>query len=240
MIEEYKLSLRKDKCEFFKSSIVFLGFLIDGEKIKPDPKNIEKLRQFPTPKTKKQVQRFLGLANFNRKFYEKMAEEAKPLTTLTSDKTPFKWTGKEEISFQRLKDGLSELSELYLPDWEKQFHIRVDASGVAMGAILFQKDERGDNLPIAYASKSLSKPQVIWSATEKELFAVIWITRKWKVYCTTRPIIQSDHLSLQGIRKQKDPRKKLARWITELEGVDCVLDVILKYYYFNSLTLSCF
>ena len=226
VIEEYKLSLRKDKCEFFKSSIVFLGFLIDGEKIKPDPKNIEKLRQFPTPKTKKQVQRFLGLANFNRKFYEKMAEEAKPLTTLTSDKTPFKWTEKEEISFQRLKDGLSELSELYLPDWEKQFHIRVDASGVAMGAILFQKDERGDNLPIAYASKSLSKPQVIWSATEKELFAVIWITRKWKVYCTTRPIIQSDHLSLQGIRKQKDPRKKLARWITELEGVDCVLEFL--------------
>ena len=226
VIEEYKLSLRRDKCEFFKTSIVFLGFLIDGEKIKPDPKNIEKLRQFPRPKTKKQVQRFLGLANFNRKFYEKMAEVAKPLATLTSDKTPFKWTDKEETSFQKLKDGLSELSELYLPDWEKKFHIRVDASGLAMGAILFQKDEKGDNLPIAYASKSLSKPQLNWSATEKELFAVIWITRKWKVYCTTRPVIQSDHLSLHGIRKQKDPRKKLARWITELEGVDCVLEFL--------------
>ena len=128
-----------------------------------------------------------------------MAEVAKPLAIITSSKVPFKWTDKEEMSFQKLKDGLSELSELYLPDWKKQFHIRVDASGLAMGAILFQKDERGDNLPIAYASKSLLTPQTNWSATEKELFAVIWITRKWRVYCTTRPIIQSDHLSLQGL-----------------------------------------
>ena len=96
-----------------------------------------------------------------------MAEVAKPLAILTSSKVPFKWTDKKETSFQKLKDGLSELSELYLPDWKKQFHMRVDASGLAMGAILFQKDERGDNLPIAYASKSLLTPQINWSATEK-------------------------------------------------------------------------
>ena len=58
------------------------------------------------------------------------------------------------------------------------------------------------------------------------MYAIIWITRKWKVYCTRKPIIQSDHLSLQSIRKQKDPRHKLARWITELEGVDCKIEFL--------------
>ena len=64
VMKEHHLNLRKDKCEFFKNSIIFLGFLIDGKTIKPDPKNVDKVNKFPTPKTRKQVQRFLGLANF--------------------------------------------------------------------------------------------------------------------------------------------------------------------------------
>ena len=178
VIQEHHLNLRKDKCEFFKNSIIFLGFLIDGKTIKPDPKNVDKVNKFPTPKTRKQVQRFLGLANFNRKFFEKMAEVAKPLSDLTSGKKPFRKT--EDDAFEKLKRGVSASSQLYLPDLDnKQFHMRVDASEVAMGAVLYQKDDTGTNLPIAYASKSLTKPQVNWSATEKEFYALIWITRKW-------------------------------------------------------------
>jgi len=227
VIEEHHLNLREDKCEFFKESFIFLGFLVDGKTIKPDPKNVDKIDKFPTPKTRKQVQRFLGLANFNRKFFKGMADIAKPLCDLTSVNVPFKWTDSEEEAFQKVRKGVSESSQLYLPDWDsRQFYIRVDASKLAMGAVLFQKDETGNNLPIAYASKSFTKPQINWNASEKEFFAIIWITRKWSVYCTKRPIIQSDHLSINGIRKQKDPRHKFARWISELAGVDCVVQFL--------------
>ena len=116
--------------------------------IKPDPKNVDKVNKFLTPKTRKQVQRFLGLANFNRKFFEKMAEVAKPLSDLTSGKKPFRWTKTEDDAFEKLKRGVSESSQLYLPDWDnKKFHMRVDASKVAMGAVLYQKMIQGPIYP---------------------------------------------------------------------------------------------
>ena len=226
VLREYKMTLREDKCEFLKSEIRFLGFVIDGKKIRPDPKNVEKMRNFPAPKTKKEVQRFLGLANFNRKFFEGLAEVAKPLTDLTSAKVPFRWTEKEDAAFKEIRSRVTEQSELYIPDWNDQFYINVDASDFAMGAVLYQRDKSKEAHPIAYASKSFAKSQLNWSATEKELFGVIWTTRKWDVYCTRKPIIRSDHLSLLNIRKQKDPRRKLARWITELENVNCTLQFL--------------
>jgi len=222
----HKMSLREDKCQFAMSKIEFLGFVIDGETVKPSPKNVELIKSFPRPTTRKQLQRFVGMANFNRRFMEKHAEDAKPLTDLTSDKMEFQWGSAEEGAFKKIKNALSEESRVYIPDWSKEFLIRVDASDVALGGILYQIDDLGENKVIAYASKALKGAQRNWSATEKEFFAVVWITRHWEVYCTQSPVIYSDHLSIAAIRKKKDPRGKFKRWIVELEAVDCKLKFI--------------
>ena len=92
VLDDLGMSLRHDKCEFAKSSIGFLGFRLDGQTIKPSLKNIDKIKEFPTPTTRKLLQRFLGLANYNRRFIERYSDLCKPLNKLTSSKVPFVWT----------------------------------------------------------------------------------------------------------------------------------------------------
>ena len=95
VLDDLGMSLRHDKCKFTKSSIGFLGFRLDGQTIKPSLKNIDKIREFPTPTTRKFLQRFLGLANYNRRFIERYSDLCKPLNKLTSSKVPFVWISVE-------------------------------------------------------------------------------------------------------------------------------------------------
>ena len=95
VLDDLGTSLRHDKCEFAKSSIGFLGFRLDGQTIKHSLKNIDKIREFPTPTTRKFLQRFLGLAKYNRRFIERYSDLCKPLNKLTSSKVPFVWTSVE-------------------------------------------------------------------------------------------------------------------------------------------------
>ena len=226
IMAKHNLSLREDKCQFMMKSILFLGFIIDGVTVKPDPKNVEKVKNFPVPNTRRQLQQFIGLAGFNRKFLENMAEVCKPLTDLTSNKVKFKWTSDQQKAFEAVKEKLTVEASLYIPDWKRKFYMRVDASNIALGALLYQISEEKENKPIAYASKALTKEKLNWSATEKEFFGLIWVTRKWQVYCTNRPTIFSDHLSVQRIREQKDPRNKFSRWIIELESINCEISFL--------------
>ena len=95
VLDDLGMSLRHDKCEFSKSSIGFLGFRLDGQTIKPSLKNVDKIREFHTPTTIKFLQRFLGLANYNRRFIERYSDLCKLLNKLTSSKVPFVWTSVE-------------------------------------------------------------------------------------------------------------------------------------------------
>ena len=219
-LKSHNLSLRADKCELAFACIEFLGYIIDGNSIKASPDNVKKLERFPTPSNKKQLQRFLGLANFNRRFVKDFAELTKPLTSLLSDKAEFKWQQTEEDAFNELKLRLTESTGLTLPNWNKPFHIQTDASKIATGAMLFQMDDDNRPRPIAYHSRTLNKTQGHWSATERELFGIIDASRKWNVYCSNHIIFHTDHEPLQNIRKQKDPRGKIGRWLLELEGID--------------------
>ena len=223
------LSLRKDKCEFAKPEIEFLGFIIDGQKVRPTPENIRKVMKFPSPTKRKEVQRFLGVANFNRKFIPNFSEIAAPLSSLTSTKTKFDWTVKHEAAFQAVKKELSRAPSLHLADWNKEFHIETDASGVAVGGVLFQTNDKKERLPLAYFSKKLDPSTTkSWTATERELFGVVVASRKWEVYCSGKVVFHTDHLPLKYIRKKHDPRhnSKIGRWLFELENVDYSVEYI--------------
>ena len=97
---------------------------------------------------------------------------------------------------------------------------------VATGAILYQFDESEEKCPIYYHSRTLSKTESKWSPTERELFAIVDATRKFKVYCGHTMYIHSDHEALKDIGKQKDPRGKIGRWLLELNALDCQIDYL--------------
>ena len=214
------LSLRSDKCEFAKPEMEFLGFLIDGKTIRPTPTNVDKVMGFPQPTTRKRLQSFLGIANFNRRFIKNYSKIVQPLTLMTSAKKKFEWGRDQEDSFQKIKYCISQAPSLRLADWSKEFHIQTDASDISVGAVLYQLGEKGEQFPLAYHSRTLNSTERKWSATEKELFGIISASRKWATYCSNPVVFHTDHQPLKFIRKQKDPRGKFARWLMELENFD--------------------
>ena len=219
-IDEYSLSLRADKCEFAKPEIEFLGFLVNGDSIRPTPENVRKVMDFPQPTTRKKLQQFLGIANFNRRFIKDYSRIAQPLTMMTSSKKKFEWGNAQEKAFTEIKEYISKAPSLRLADWSKEFHIETDASDVSVGAVLYQVGEAGEQFPLAYHSKTLNDTEKKWSATDKEMFGIISALRKWSPYCSGCTVFHTDHQPLKYVRKQKDPRGKMARWLMELENYD--------------------
>jgi hypothetical protein len=95
------------------------------------------------------------------------------LKRLTSPKEPFVWTECEQDAFTKVKLAFNEGHLLYIQDWCKPFLIRTDASKVAVGSVLGQTDSNGSFRPVGYHSETLNKNTKNWTATERELYAII-------------------------------------------------------------------
>ena len=225
VMREYNMSLRRDKCEFAFKSLDFLGYNISAEGVRASKENVEKVQKFPMPTTRKEVQRFLGIANYNRRFVENFSTVVAPLSALTSNKVSFVFGKKEEDAFRAIQKCIYNAPLLHLPDLSLPFHIRTDASGVGIGALLFQvKDKKED--PVAYHSELLHGSERKWCATDQELYAIIRAKKKWRHFFTNKVIFHTDHQPLKTIRSKKDPRGKIARWLLELEGCDYTVEYI--------------
>jgi len=163
------IKLKPSKCEWAQSNIIFLGHHLSGEGVMPDPGNTDKVKNFPTPKNVKQVQTFLGLAGYYRRFQKDYAKIALPLTNLTKttpntlkdqSKRKFEWTAECEEAFNRLKHNLISPPVLRYPDFNKSFILMTDASNGALGAVLGQETDEGKDYVIAYGSRVLKEADI--------------------------------------------------------------------------------
>ena len=155
------LKVKPNKCEFKKKSCTFLGHIVDAQGIYPAHKKIEAVKSWPRPDSVKQVQSFLGLANFYRRFVPRFADISQPLTALTRKNVKFVWSEDCEKAFSTLKEKLTKPPVLVHPssDLKRPMQLSIDASGFAIGSILSQEVD-GHQRPIAYASKTLSTSEI--------------------------------------------------------------------------------
>jgi hypothetical protein len=128
------VTLKAKKCSVAQQSLKFLGFIADGEGIRADPEKVEAIKTWKTPKTLKQVQRFLGAANWLRDTVPHFADLAHPLYEMqkkidNKKKTQrFKWGDEQEKAFKAIKRAVMKQTLLHHPDFNKEFHVDVDAS----------------------------------------------------------------------------------------------------------------
>ncbi|XP_055792713.1 uncharacterized protein LOC129864119 isoform X3 [Salvelinus fontinalis] len=137
---------------------------LSAEGIQMDPAKVQDVSDWPVPKSRVELQRFLGFANFYRRFIRNFGQVAAPLTALTSVKSCFKWSGSAQGAFDLLKKRFTSAPILVTPDVTKQFIVEVDASEVGVGAILSQRFQSDDKVhPCAYFShrSSPSEPEGI-------------------------------------------------------------------------------
>lgn len=125
------------------------------------------------------------------------------------------WGAKEQEAFEALKSAMINITYLCLPDYSRPFHVHVDASESAVGACLSQIADDGTELLIAFASKKLNEGQRNWSATEREVYAIVFGCEKFESYLKgCKALIHSDHSALSYLTSATSP--KLKRWALRL------------------------
>lgn len=214
------LRLQPDKCEFLRKEVTYLGHIINSEGVKPDPKKVEAVSNFPRPANAKNIKQFLGLAGYYRRFLGDFSKIAKPLTTLLKKDEPFVWQEAQENAFKTLRDKLCTEPLLQHPDFTKPFILTTDASGYAVGGILSQGPP-GKDLPIAYASRLLNKAEQNYSTIEKELLAIVYCVQYFRPYLYGNEFkLYTDHKPLVWLHSVKDPTSRLIRWRLKLAEYD--------------------
>ena len=216
-LREAGLRLKPSKCSFCRASVSYLGHVVSRGGVSTDPEKTAKVTKWPTPTSVQEVQQFLGLASYYRRFVRNFAEIAKPLHRLTERGRKFFWTLECETAFATLKNRLSSAPILSFPDFSKPFLLDTDASQEGIGAVLSQISD-GNEQVIAYASRTLSKAERKYSVTRKELLAVVTFTNHFRPYLLGRNFaLRTDHSSLTWLHNFKEPEGQLARWIEKLQ-----------------------
>ena len=214
-LSKAKLTVNLAKTEFCHATVTFLRHFVGQGQVKPLEAKVNAISEFPVPKCKRQLMRFLGMAGYYRKFCKNFSGIAEPLTNLLKKSTRFKWHDKCQDAFDRLKAILKSAPILLAPDFDKCFKLAVDASDVGIGAVFLQEDNNGIDHPVCYFSKKFNKHQKNYSTIEKECLALILAIQQFEVYLTssTSPIaVFSDHNSLSFRHKLKNKNQRLPRW----------------------------
>lgn len=189
LLRDNDLYANPKKSQFFQSQMEYLGHIVSSEGIRSDPKKIETIQKWPTPKNVHEVRSFLGLSSFYRKYVKNYSRIALPLTILTRKRTSFCWSESQQRAFDTLKNILTHAPVLQLPDFAQPFFIVVtDASGSGIGAVLMQNDH-----PIAFESRKLKPSETNYSVYDKELLAVVHALDIWKHYLMGSEVLIKTH-----------------------------------------------
>ena len=216
-LREANLQLKPAKCVLFRDEVLYLGHVVSRQGIATDPAKTSKVSGWPTPTTVKEVQQFLGLASYYRRFVCNFATLAKPLYKLTERGRTFQWTKECAEAFAVLKNRLTTAPILCYPNYKEKFILDTDASQEGIGAVLSQR--QGDKeVVIAYASRSLSKSERKYCVTRKELLSAVTFIHHFRPYLLGHQfLLRTDHGSLTWLQSFKEPEGQLARWVEQLQ-----------------------
>ena len=170
--------IKPAKCEVVKHEVEYLGNMIDNGQVKSMQSHINKVCEQKLPETITDVRAFCSMAEFYRKYIKNFAKIAKPLTNyiaLPGKKKKIQLTPEAIKAFLELKKKLNESPVLVLPDFNKPFGLRTDASKYVIEAVLFQLNENGEKQLIAYGSRVISKTEQRYSASKREMLAIYYL-----------------------------------------------------------------
>lgn len=217
-LSEKKLTASPEKCAFFQTSVVFLGFSISMTGISMDAVKLSSISNWPFPNSLKDLQHFLGFSNFYRKFIRNFSGIAGPLAVLTAN-----GINTQKVLLRReARDSFQELKRLSLGepflihfDFSLPRFLHVDSSGYAYSRILLQKDASGELQPVSYFSRKLNDAEKRWQVHNQELGAIVACFEEWRAWLMGSQdpnILYSDHANLEYFMKAQTSTAKQARW----------------------------
>ncbi|WJZ81227.1 hypothetical protein VitviT2T_001080 [Vitis vinifera] len=210
---EKDLVLNWEKCHFMVQQGIVLGHIISKNGIEVDKAKVELIVKLPPPTNVKGIRQFLGHAGFYRRFIKDFSKISKPLCELLVKDAKFVWDEKCQKSFEELKQFLTTAPVVRAPNWKLPFEVMCDASDLAMGAVLGQRED-GKPYVIYYASKTLNEAQKNYTTTKKELLVVVFALDKFRAYLVGSVIVVfTDHSALKYLLTKQDAKARLIRWM---------------------------
>jgi cleavage and polyadenylation specificity factor subunit 1 len=206
-LQENGLVINPAKCIFGVPEIDFVGYRVNQNGTFPLPDKVNAIRNFPLPEMTKGLQEFLGMVNFYHRFIPKAASVMQPLHNLVSKKnTKIEWTKERTDAFKKTKDVLANATMLSHPKASAPTALTVDASDFAIGGVLEQLID-GNWKPLAFFSKKLRKPELKYSAFDRELLAAHLAIRHFRYFLEGRSFtVFTDHKPLTfALSKISDP-----------------------------------
>lgn len=236
-LRSHGLKLKLKKCAFLQKETNYLGFVINEQGIKPDPKKVESIKSIPTPTCVREVRSFIGMCSYYRRFIPNFSAIAEPIIQLTRKYAHFKWSPEHQKAFDFLKDSLAVVPLLVYPNPNKKYTLYTDASDTCIGACLTQEYEDNDKpreafntpieKPIYYLSHKLNKSQCNYSVIEKEAYAIYYALQKLDYYLHNAEFtIKTDHKPLKYLLESPMTNKRIQLWALSIAGYNCKIEYI--------------
>ena len=225
-LEENDLYVKLEKCRWKVREVGFLGVVIGPEGIKMEKVKVKGILKWPTPKCVKDVQKFLGLANYYRQFIKGFASIARPLHDMVKKDKKWEWTEKQDKAFEELKRRFTEELVLAVPDLDKKMRMEVDASDYATERVLSMECEDGLWRPVVFLSKSLNETERNYEIHDKEMMAIIRGLEAWRHLLEGVQFkfeIWADHKNLEYFMKAQKLNWRQARWALYLSRFNFTL-----------------
>ena len=186
------MKLKREQCTFFQREVTFLGHVLSDTGIKAEPGKLAAVANWQAPTTRLQVQQFMGLVNYVRKFIPDLSRLAAPLYANMGANTTFAWTPECIQAFATIKHTLQDPPMLAYPNPEQPYELIADASCTGCGAILVQEGR-----PIAFCSAKFTPAETRYTTTEHEMLGVVEAFKEWRCYMEGCPavIVHTDHIS---------------------------------------------
>ncbi|UYV78553.1 hypothetical protein LAZ67_16001984 [Cordylochernes scorpioides] len=220
-IRSAKLTLKPSKCEFGRREVEFLGYVISTGGLKPGPRKIKAIEEFPEPKNVHDIRRFLGLTNFFRRFVKDFARKAEPLSRLTKKGSQFEWKEEQRRSFGGLRKDLVEYPVLahYNPELKTEVHC--DASAEGLAGILLQMDEDGKWRLVYCVSKKTTEAENMYHSSKLELMAIVWTLDRLRQFLVgIKFTVVTDCQALVYMNAKKTTNPQIARWYNLIQEYD--------------------
>ena len=220
------LYVKAEKCEFHSDSVEYLGYVLSPAGLTMSDAKVKTIQEWPEPKKVKDIQSFLGFANFYRRFIFNYSDIVIPLTRLTRKDTPWNFNENCRKAFNTLKQAFTTAPILmhWVPD--AQLVVETDASDYAFAAILSIMTEDSEIHPVAFHSRTFSAPELNYDVHDKELLAIFEAFKIWRHYLegSASPIdVVTDHKNLEYFSTTKVLTRRQARWSEYLSQFNLII-----------------
>lgn len=213
-LRKNELWANASKCEFNKTEVDYLGYVVTPDGIKMDTKKVTAILEWPAPTNLGGVRSFLGFANFYRRFIRNYSQIVAALVHLTKKNVPFQWHASEQAAFETLKTAFTTAPVLTHFQLGLPLVIETDASDYGIGAVISHVIE-GVLHPIAFLSRKLLPAELNYDIYNKEMLAVIEALRSWRCYvdgCEDLTI-RTDHKNLEYWKTARVLNRRHIRWL---------------------------